>query len=285
MTLMEKALWYDWRGCDRPLPKADRIYYGHETCEHLLPSRRRVQAFAARLAQSPETRLSLVTPFLSDKGLRRALVLIDSLLAHMGELEVVCSDWGLVHELSRERRVTLVLGRLLTAQITDPRIPRLLEKSHPETTLRETRQVDGTRCALKPGCASASLGRHYRSCWVDKPEAVALLTRYGIGRCELSNAAQGIELTFSGMRYTLHMPEVLVAVMRSCPGRNEDFNRPLAACPCSRHWAGGQEVAWSHATLPMELFRRDNALYYHWSAMPADLHHLPVDRLTERFAG
>jgi hypothetical protein len=279
MTAMEQALWYDWRVGDRPLPRADRIYYGHETCERLLPSRRRAQAFAASLAQRPGSRLTLVTPFLTDDGLRRVLALIDILLTRLGELEVVCSDWGLVHELSRERTVTLVLGRLLTAQVTDPRIPRLLEQSPSERTPREIRHMDGTRCALKPAFASDSLRQHYRSCWVDKPEAIALLGRYGIGRCELSNAAQGLALAFSGLRYTLHMPEVLVTVMRTCPGRGEDFNRPPAACPCTGDPAAGRPVAWSHATLPVALFRRDNALYYHWPAIPDDLHRLPVDRI------
>lgn len=280
---MEQAVWYDWRRRDRELPPADRIYYGHETCEHLLPSRRHAQAFAARLAQHPGTRLSLVTPFLTDRGLRRTLALIDclrtGLRTGLDELEVVCSDWGLVHELSRERTASVVLGRLLTAQITDPRILRLMAQSPPGQTSRPIRHLDGTPCTLNPEPPSFGLQRHYRSCWVDRPQAITLLAQYGIGRCELSNAAQGIELAFSGMRYSLHIPAVLVTVMRTCPGRGEDFNQPSQDCPCTGTPAASRMVTWSHATLPVNLFRRDNALYYHWSARPPNLGRLPVDRI------
>jgi hypothetical protein len=192
---------------------------------------------------------------------------------------VVCSDWGLLHELGRYPGATIVLGRLLTAQVTDPRMLRILEHPHPGRALRQIAHVDGTRCALKARRASSGLQRHYRSCWVDKPQAIALLAQHGISRCELSNAAQGLELAFPGVRYTLHIPEVLVTVMRFCPGQGEDFNQKPRRCPCAGHPASGQAVPWFHATLPVELFRRDNALYYNWPAHPANLHGLPVDRI------
>ncbi len=278
MMDIEQARWYDWRRDGQDLPEAGRIYYGHETCERLLPSRPKAMDFANRVASRPGTKISLVTPFLTPKGLSRALALVRDLLDRLGELEVVCSDWGLLHCLGRHGLATPVLGRLLTAQITDPRIIRIMDPRHAVQPEKTIRHMDGTICILRSEPASAALQSHYRSCWVDKPEAIALLSRCGIGRCELSNAAQGIELDFAGLRYTLHVPDVLVTVMRLCPGDGEDFNKS-PQCPCPDVPPGSGAVKWSHPTLAFDLFRRDNALYYQRTAYPDNLHTLPVDRI------
>lgn len=230
--------------------------------------------FARRVVNHADIKISLVTPFLTPKGLNKVRVLIDGMLERLGELEVVCSDWGLLYDLRRHQLATPVVGRLLVAQITDPRIIRMTESGFSAAPEKQIRHMDGTPCILKTKTLSSLLQRHYRSCWTDKPDAIAFLSHLGIDRCELSNAAQGIELTFPGLCYTLHVPEVLVTVMRNCPGDGENFNTK-SHCPCKADKA----VRWSNKNLPFDLFRRDNALYYNWAAYPDNLDSLPVDRI------
>lgn len=281
---IEKARWYDWRLQDRNLPEVGRLYYGHETCEHLLPSRQTALDFAERVVRHADIKISLVTPFLTPKGLNKVLALIDGLLEQLGVLEVVCSDWGLLHYLRRHQHATPVLGRLLVAQITDPRIIRITDNRLAAIPEKQIRHMDGTRCILKSKNPTRPLQSHYRSCWTDKPEAIAFLSHLGIDRCELSNAAQGIELTFPGLCYTLHVPEVLATVMRICPGDGENFNiKPH--CPCIGLPSAGKAVRWSHATLPFDLFRRDNALYYNNATEPDNLKFLPVNRIVYGLSG
>ena len=279
MKTMEYAIWCDWRrpptGRREPV---GRIYFGHETCEHLLPSVSEAIAFLDLLNTGPDTGITLVTPFLSPNGLRRTLDLIHSLAVRLGRLEVVCSDWGLIYALGNHCTVTTVLGRVLTAQVTDPRLVRLVGGDCSEPSHRTIRHVDGTVCVLKAAQPTVPLQAHYQGCWVDKKEAIALLSCYGVQRCELNNVAQGIALAFSDMRYTLHLPHVLVSVMRTCPGENEDFN-VRRQCPCSPRTAAGRAIVWSHRTLPFELYRRDNALYYEQPEPPDNLDTLPVDRI------
>ncbi len=283
VTAIEHAQWYEGLRQDGHFPDAERLYFGHETCEHLLPSPAVALSFLDRLGQGSGTKVSLVTPFLSPQGLKKTLALVELMRERLGELEVICSDWGLVHHLARHRLAEPVVGRLLVAQITDPCIGRFVDQHPSSQAARQVRHLDGTDCRLQAKLASDPLRSHYRSCWTDKPEALALLSHCGVRRCEISNVLQGIELTSqSGLRYSLHLPEVLVTLMRRCPGHGEDFAR-RAPCPCEGGDAGST-VRWLHAALPVELYRRDNALYYHWPTCPANLCDLPVDRIVGKYS-
>ena len=275
---IEKACWYEWRRNERDLPINERIYFGHETCEHLLPSNSQALDFVERALDLPKTKISLVTPFLSQQGLRNTQALIDCLLVRLEDLEVVCSDWGLVYHLGTHRLATPVLGRVLAAQATDPRIHRIYNHGRSATADRKIRHTDGPSCVLNPHLPPIALQNHYRSVWMDKPEAIDFLSQYNINRCELNNVAQGVELFLPGLRYTLHVSEILVAVMRRCPGKNENFNLE-PDCPCGHLPSSGKRIDWNHSTLPHDLFRQDNALYYRNDDLPKNLAALPVDRI------
>lgn len=277
MKNIEYAYWYDWRKKTENIPKDVRLYYGHETCEHLLPHQHTASEFAKYISDHRSSKLCLVTPFLTDAGIQKALKLIDCLLTVLYELEVICSDWGLLYYLSRHKIGTPVVGRLLAGQISDPRILRIVDDNHtPEP--RKIRHVNGHHCVLKRKMPSNALKQHYKSCSIDKHETISFLTDSGIHRCELNNVAQGIELNLSGYTYSLHVPEVLVSVMRRCPGDGENLNQE-AVCPCPGINSNQKIVWWCHHDLPVDLFRHDNALYYQWPELPANLDRLPIDRI------
>ena len=286
---METAWWFDWREDAERLPRADRVYFGHETCAQRLPSIARAAELCRRAADGG-TAVTLVLPCLTERGMAVGLRLVAHLVATFESLEVVASDWGLLRELSLRKLATPVVGRLLTAQHTDPRILRVVAPRsgvpgdravHPRETptaaLRHAIHLDGTLCDVEWRSPSPALVEHYRSCWIDRQEVMALLQDWGIHSCELSNTPQGIVFgRVAGWSCSLHVPEVLVAVMRQCPGPGEDMAGPA---PCATCTGDRGEIPWSCDTLPVPFFRRDNALYYRWARQPQELADLPIDRL------
>jgi hypothetical protein len=275
---LEQAVWVDCRAPMAADLAASRVYFGHETCERLLPAAGAIAGWA-KSALDRGVALTLVTPWLTNAGLDRARRLIECLLAIDGRLEVVCSDWGLLDVLAGEQAATPVVGRLLAARPADPRLMRMFAGGR-ERTLTH---LDGTECRLKYQPPSAGLARHYRGCWLDRPELISWFLSRGVRRAEIDNTGQGIELVrHPGWWWSLHAPEVLVAVMRQCPGAGEDFNAQ-AACPSTRCVA--PVVPWSVPGYPVALQRRQNALYYQWPHLPANLEGLPIDRIVRRQAG
>lgn len=274
---MERAFRVDWRqGEKQSLPAgADRIYFGHETCFHHLPSSGDVPRLAAMIKEK-ETKATFVTPFLTDNELPVVCRLIGLMLDELAELEVVCSDWGLLHYIYKHKHGTPVIGRLLAGQATDPRVMRILA-SQPSSGPRRVRHLDGTRCTLKKKPPSPALTRHYRSCRLDRPRIIDFLKARGVQRCEIANTGQGIELAaVPGWRYSLWLPDVPVTVMRQCPGAREDFNiRP--ACPGKN--CGRESIPWHFPSFPREIFRYCSGLYYSQPGLPANLDSLPVDRI------
>lgn len=274
---MELAYWIDWRQqeSNMALPPG-RVYFGHETCQHLLPSLQTAIDLAERVRDSGQP-LTLVTPLLTNNGIDQAQRLIDSLLGLLGKLEVVCSDWGLLDLLGRHQVGTPIVGRLLTAQSTDPRIIRILTPPAATAARRRVRHLDGTICELQYAPPPPGLALHYRSCWLDKPPVIDFLMGCGVHRAEISNPSHGIELTgLPGLSYSLHMPEILVAIMRYCPASGEDFNHTAL---CQSNNCDRTETIWHLDGVPVQIFRRGNGLYYRQPQLPANLASLPIDRI------
>ena len=282
---MEKASWVDWRSDAAADTEAERCYFGHETCQELLPPPRIAGELVRRLFGQGK-RVTLVTPFLTDRGIDLACGLVERLLAQDSQLEVVCSDWGLLAMLGQGGLVRPVMGRALAMQASDPRISRMLDARRPWPS-RPVQHVDGTTCSLRYRPPSPTLEHHLRSCWMDRQDIIEFLVSLGVQRCEISNVSQGMELAqHPKWAYSLHVPDVLLAVMRRCPAAGENLN--AAAClresdvPGS---CGGPCVPWSVEGLPAGVFRRDNALYYRNSRLPTEMASLPFDRIVYRHRG
>jgi hypothetical protein len=109
---------------------------------------------------------------------------------------------------------------------------------------------------------------------LDRPEIIGWLMGKGVRRLELNNVPQGLELQgYPGWSFSLHLPEVLLSVMRPCPGEGEDF-RSKAVCPRG----DGAPVSWDCHQLPASLIRRDNGLYYQNAIEPPNMSNT-VDRI------
>lgn len=255
----------------------DRIYFGHETCQDLLPSPLQAYELATRCIER-NCKITLVTPFLRDTGLSKCRRLIDSLVSFTEEIEIVCSDWGLLNCLCNDKISQPIISRYLCGQHVDPRLDRIINPSPHAQHERLIRHVDGTLCQLKYKKPHDILAGHYRSISFDRKSVIEFFSDRGVKRCEISNAIQGIDVSgWSNLSYSLHVSDVPIALMKRCPGEDEDFRLPAPCGSCSF-----ENVEWQYPDLPVKVFRKDNALYYSHSSAPLNLNELPIDRLIYR---
>lgn len=190
----------------------DRVYFGREFCERLLPSKKEV-VLAKGLCEKHGISFSLVTPFLSDKGLSLALKLAKSLSK---EDELVVNDYGLLHSVnSSNLDLQFVAGRLLNRQYRDPRISSFKGRV-PEDFLLHLTQ------------SSAS-----------SKEFQKFLLQNNVKRVEFDNLLQGTSVGQArpGLRYSLYSPFVFVSTSRMCLSANCDrlsFHNRVGVLPCNK---------------------------------------------------
>jgi len=109
-------------GIDSGDIKPSRLYFGHETCQRGLPSPGEVVE-AAENSRKRKMDFTLVTPYVTERGLHTVTALFREMVRFNYRDEVVCNDWGVFYLLRREfPSLKPVLGRLLNKMLRDPRI-------------------------------------------------------------------------------------------------------------------------------------------------------------------
>jgi hypothetical protein len=155
----------------RPL---DRIHYGNEFCERLLPHSTQLRR-VVEWSRGHDLGITLLTPMLADRG-------IEQLPRLFGQLpdasEVVVNDWGVLR-LLRERfpRLCPVAGRQMGKMIKDPRLPSAEWAS-----------------AIPPGMQSSLYPK--------------LMQRFGVESVEtdIRPFAETADLRPNGLRLSVHLP-------------------------------------------------------------------------------
>jgi len=176
------------------LPSWDRLCFGVEFCQHLLPT---LDDLAAAIAFAVERGFgfTLVTPYVTDQGLAEVARLIEA-AADAPDLEVVASDWGvlqLLADLGPPARP--VLGRTLNRMMRDPRVPQV----GPE-------HLGGD-----------APPRSWRRSSVGSSAFRALLGRLGVERVATDVPLQGLEpLPPGGPRVDAWLPHGMVVSGRIC---------------------------------------------------------------------
>lgn len=167
-----------------PGTRFERLYLGNEFCELRLPTAPELSRTLA-LCQAAGVPLTLLTPLLCDKGLAKLARLLDKLPEGS---EVVCSDWGVLHEIRESfPHLDVVVGRTLIRAFKEPRVPR----------------------GQGPTLAQSDLAL---------PAFPAMLRSLGISRVEtdLPPDRLGLDLSQMGLRGSLHVPFGHVAWGRAC---------------------------------------------------------------------
>jgi len=170
----------------------ERLYFGVEFCQHLIPSADDVRA-AADVARERGWGLSLLTPYATDVFVER----IDELLAVMEgapDAEVVVNDWGVLRRV-RARGLRAVLGRGLDRAVRDPRLPDVgPEHLGGDAPPHSWRQASHGASAFR-----------------------ALMARFDIERIETDVPLQGLAAPPpGGPAMTVHVPWGMIASGRVC---------------------------------------------------------------------
>lgn len=243
---IEKALFVEDRSqLNQHRAAFSRIYFGTEFCERLLPS---IKDFLAvkKFCEGADAKLSFVTPYLTDSGLRRVLPLV-RLLSSSDEL--VLNDYGLLRA-AEDTKARLVAGRLLNRQFRDPRILSFKGRV-PKDFYQHLTQ-------------SNALSKEFQQ----------FLLRHRIERAELDNLAQGIstDLSKSKLSGSLYFPFVFVSTSRMCLSANCDkisFYNKVGVLPCNRECMRYQ-FRLENALFPKNLFLFGNTIFFKNESLPKE---------------
>lgn len=104
--------------------KITNIYFGNEFCEELIPTLDEVIK-AVDICNKLKYTFTLVTSYVTDKGIEKLEVILQFLDSLSEKIEVVCNDWG-VCQLINDKYINLeiIAGRVLDKLSRDPRISK-----------------------------------------------------------------------------------------------------------------------------------------------------------------
>lgn len=238
----------------------ERIYYGNEFCEKLIPSIETLEKFY-RLVKAKNKHFTFVTPFVTNSGLEKVSRLLD-FLNKQPDVEVVFNDWGVLKVMkSSFGNIEPVLGRLLSKQRRDPRmLSILLNKQH----VKEIRGHDkNTRILLLPKKVPNALLEHYRASVINAPIFQNYLLSQGIHRVEIDNLLWGVDLKIArDIKVSIYLPYGYITTTRTC-GRVTLTN---AACrkECKIYY-----LQLENRSLPTTFYSIGNTVFYK-QAIPGD---------------
>jgi hypothetical protein len=225
--------------------KVDRIYFGNEFCDKLLPTKDQLTNIL-NFCKKKRVNFSLVTPFCTDMALKK----VNSLLKILPRnIEVIFNDFGLL-ELIKEKNLMPILGRLLVSVSRDPRIiPNSKYNSY---------------------FKSSNLQRAY----------INFLLTHGIFRIELDNVLQGYDIkNYKEMSLSLYYPFVCCSVTRKCIfanlGRLNTKFRVIESC--NKECSKGSLKLYTHG-YHKPIYIMGNAQYY-INKDKSFLHKTIIDRL------
>jgi hypothetical protein len=185
---------------------------------------------------------TFLTPYVSDAGIDALLPLLQFLETDCNGCEVVFNDWGVLNLMQREFRGLIpVQGRLMNKSLRDPRIT-------------------GAYAATDaPGLALVTLRRSN----LDSTSYTGFLSGLGVGRVELDNLPQGIDLEFAGpqMKAAVYVPFGFISTSRICMAAGlhypkRDKFQPGAPC---HHECQAHLLEYTYTNSPLD--NRDQKFY------------------------
>lgn len=237
-------------------PQNQRLYFGPEFCQYLLPSPSELKK-ALNFAQKKNLSFTLVTPFVTDEGLKKLIPLWE-VLKDWGKTEVVVNDWGVISFLQENYpEFSLVLGRLLSRQKRGPRLLNIKDRIPRE------------------------MWDHFQRSYLDLPLVQNFLSQMGIQRVELDNLLQGIKRK-PKIPASLYYPYAYVTTTRMClTNACDQRTQPLRSIfPCRKE-CRIYTFKLTHRNMPVPLFIKGNTQFFRNEPLPSNLSELGIDRLVQ----
>lgn len=239
----------EWNG------EYQRLYFGQEFCERLLPSEKEFLSLLTTVKRQ-KIPFTLVTPYVSEPGLRKTIELLEALRSELGrEPEIVVNDWGIYAYLrSAGFANPLLLGRLLVKQKRGPQILKLQGKI-PEDTVE-----------------------HFKRAAADSPLSTEFLKQNLFSRLELDNLPLGLIREEKDLPGSLYYPYAYITTTRLCLFARYGKRHLRAIGPCQRECRDFQ-IKLSHPDMSLPLILAGNTQFYQKDELPRNPQELNIDRL------
>ena len=237
--------------------KYSRLYFGVEFCQHLIPSVEDLDC-VLKFTSEKKMNLTLVCPFVTNKGMERLKSLLGCLINRQPTSEIAINDWGLLRWIKENYgNLNLILGRLLTKQKRGPRILNFMGKS------------------------PSAMIQHFRQACIDNSSTKDFLMMSGIKRIELDNTLQGINRPHHALPGSLYVPFAYITTTRFCLVNNciGTVKKPLRSIsPCYKE-CQNYTFKLHHKQMPVELLLKGNTQFFKNEGVPKNLRQLNIDRL------
>ena len=233
-----------------------RLYFGNEFCESLIPSLEDL-TYILRFTTEKGMKFTLVSPYVTNEGIRKLKPLIDRLADRQPACEIVVNDWGILRLLNMKyAKLNLLLGRLLTKQKKGPRILNLLDKISQDSIL------------------------YFQKSNVDNRVIHDFLISKNIKRLELDNPLHGILRPPSSINGSLYIPYGYVTTSRFCfHACYKNRTKLLATASYCNKECQKYTFKLQHKSMPVELILKGNTQFFKNEHLPDNLEQLNIDRL------
>lgn len=236
----------------------DRLYYGHEFCEYLLPSENEFKQILDFVIAN-NLPFTFVTPTISNDKINLLDKLIDSAAEKasiLNKFEIVVNDFGVL-SLIRQKNIqntAIAAGRLMTKQKRDPRIKYI-------------------------SALSESAKNYYMSFSLDSAHNLDFIRDFNIQRFELDNVTQGI-IRQSKMPASLYTPFCYISTTKLCylaqTDKKERYLREKCECfmECRNY-----DVYMKNDKMKTDLYLKGNTIFYRNDVLDKNLHENYIDRI------
>ncbi len=245
-----------------------------EFCQNLIPNLVDTENIL-EFVKKNDLKFSFVTPFVTERGLKRLKEIFSWLKKKKIGCEVVVNDWGVLEYLHDEfsKYFGLALGRLLVRQQRDPAVKRAIEKQLPFAV----KGKDGKIRIIVHKIPDKQYQEGIKASYVNSPSLQGLLSKFGIKRVELNNLIQGLSLERIKFKKSIYTPFVNISTSRFCPmeTRYQKIYR-INVCKkeCQRHY----DILRNRA-IPKIIYKRGNTTFYKHSLNIKKILNTDIDRV------
>ncbi len=253
----------------------ERIYWGTEFCQNLIPNLADTERILRFIKQN-DLRFSLVTPFVTERGLNRLNKIFRWLKKQrVKNPEIVVNDWGVLECLHTEFNglFEIALGRLLVRQQRDPAIKKVLEKQLPFAV----KGKDGKINIIVHQPPAKKYRKGIKASYINSPLLQDFLSKFGIRRVELNNLIQGLNLEGIRLKKSLYTPFVNISTTRFCPMQTR-FQKIYRINVCHRECQRYYDILRNRA-VPKIIYKRGNTTFYKNPVNIKKIENSGIDRL------